>query len=269
MSAMQLSRYRVPAMDCAAEEQLVRVGLSRLEGVEHVSVDLHGRTVTIGHVAEPNDLDAVMSRLGLGAELLERRPDGSGAAAAVSDPRRERTALSIALAVNALFFVGEVTFGIISGSLGLIADGLDMGADATVYAISLIAVGGSIARKRHLARASGAVQLALAVLGFVEVIRRAVGDEGPPDVATMIVVSLLALAGNVATLVVLHRVRSGDVHIQASWIFTANDVKVNVLVIVAAVAVGVTGSAAPDLVAGAAIFAIVANGARRILAISR
>jgi len=40
-------------------------------------------------------------------------------------------------------------------------------------------------------------------------------------------------------------------------------------VIVAAVAVAVTDSAAPDLVAGAVIFVVVANGARRILAISR
>jgi Co/Zn/Cd efflux system component len=40
-------------------------------------------------------------------------------------------------------------------------------------------------------------------------------------------------------------------------------------VIVAAAAVAVTDSASPDLVAGAVIFVIVANGARRILRISR
>ena len=56
--------------------------------------------------------------------------------------------------------------------------------------------------------------------------------------------------------------------IQASWIFTANDIKVNALVIVAAIAVSVTDSAVPDLAAGAFIFAIVANGARRILRIA-
>ena len=39
--------------------------------------------------------------------------------------------------------------------------------------------------------------------------------------------------------------------------------------IVAAAAVAVTDSASPDLVTGAVIFVIVANGARRILAISR
>ena len=269
MAALHVSHYRVPAMDCAAEEQLVRMRLGGLEGVENITVDLRGRTVTVGHEAEPGDIDAAMSGLGLGAELLQRTAADVVTAAVRDDPRRERTALGIALAINALFFVAEVTLGAISGSLGLIADGLDMGADATVYAISLVAVGGSVARKRRLARTSGAAQLALAVLGLTEVVRRAVGNEGPPDTAAMIVVSLLALTGNIVTLIVLHRVRSGDVHLQASWIFTANDVKVNVLVIAAAVAVGITDSAAPDLVAGALIFVIVANGARRILAMSR
>ena len=76
-------------------------------------------------------------------------------------------------------------------------------------------------------------------------------------------------AGNVITLVLLYRVRSGEVHLEASWIFTANDIKVNALVIVAAILVAVTGSAAPDLLAGGVIFLIVANGARRILRLSR
>jgi Co/Zn/Cd efflux system component len=58
-------------------------------------------------------------------------------------------------------------------------------------------------------------------------------------------------------------------HLEASWIFTANDIKVNSLVIAAAVGVIVTGSRIPDLVAGGSIFLVVANGARRILKISR
>ncbi len=53
------------------------------------------------------------------------------------------------------------------------------------------------------------------------------------------------------------------------WIFTANDIKVNTLVIVAAIAVAITDHPAPDLLTGAAIFLIVANGARRILALAR
>jgi Co/Zn/Cd efflux system component len=102
-----------------------------------------------------------------------------------------------------------------------------------------------------------------------EVIRRFIFDDGLPDPRSMIVMSMLALAGNVATLLVLQRVRSGEAHIQASWIFTANDIKVNFLVVAPAVGVIVTDSRIPDLVAGGIIFVVVANGARRIVNISR
>jgi Co/Zn/Cd efflux system component len=44
---------------------------------------------------------------------------------------------------------------------------------------------------------------------------------------------------------------------------------VNALVITSALVVWATASAVPDLLAGALIFAIVANGARQILALSR
>ncbi len=85
----------------------------------------------------------------------------------------------------------------------------------------------------------------------------------------MVAVSLVALVANVATLVVLHRARNGEVHIEASWIFTANDVKVNVLVIVSAGFVAGFDSGIPDLVVGGVIFMIVANGARRILRLAQ
>ena len=130
--------------------------------------------------------------------------------------------------------------------------------------MSLLAVGTSTVRKNGLARTSGYVQFGLAVIGLGEVVRRFISDDALPDVGPMIVVSLLALVGNIATLVVLRRVRSSEAHFQASWIFTANDIKVNALVIAAAIVVAFTDSSAPDLIAGAIIFTIVANGARRI-----
>jgi Co/Zn/Cd efflux system component len=86
-------------------------------------------------------------------------------------------------------------------------------------------------------------------------------------------VAALALAGNVATLLILRKARgaggSGEAHIEASWIFTSNDIKVNALVILSALAVWATSSAVPDLLAGGFIFLIVARGARQILALSR
>ncbi len=149
--------------------------------------------------------------------------------------------------INAGFFVGELTVGLISRSMGLIADALDMGADASVYVLSLAAVGTAAARKKQLARTSGYLQIGLAALGLAEVLRRFFVDNELPSPASMIVMSVLALAGNIVTLLVLQRVRSGEAHLQASWIFTANDIKVNGLVIAAAIGVMVTDSAIPDL----------------------
>ena len=56
---------------------------------------------------------------------------------------------------------------------------------------------------------------------------------------------------------------------RASWIFTTNDVLVNLGVIAAGVLVYLTGSRLPDLVIGALVFALVASGALRILKLSR
>jgi cation transport ATPase len=274
------SRYRVARMDCAAEEQLVRMRLAEVAEVDRVAVDLTRRQVVVEHRLGSDAVTAALASLGLDTELLDTRDADAGDVSSPghdttretvdrADPRRERRGLWIALAINVAFFVGEMTFGILSRSMGLIADAVDMGADASVYALSLVAVGTSVARKKRLARASGYLQFGLATAGLVEVLRRFVTDAGPPDSSTMIVVASLALLGNVTTLLVLHRIRTGEAHMQASWIFTTNDVKANALVIVAAIAVGVTDSAVPDLVAGAVIFVIVANGARQILRLSR
>lgn len=252
-------------MDCAAEEQLVRMALSDLEAINRVEVDLDRRDVIIDHDTSASTIDAALRPLDLGVDHLDDTSEMGPAA----DNRRERNALIVALVINAGFFVGELTVGVISRSMGLIADALDMGADASVYALSLAAVGTAATRKKKLARASGYLQIGLATIGLVEVIRRFLTDTELPDPTSMIVLSALALAGNIATLVILRRVRSGEAHLQASWIFTANDIKVNGLVIAAAIGVALTESAMPDLVAGAIIFAVVANGARRILNISR
>ncbi len=254
-------------MDCSAEEQLVRMRLRNVPGVRRVSVDLDRRTVAVDHTDEPAPVVAALAGLNLGSRVLAEPVDDSSVPPA--DEGRERRALWVALLINATLFVGELSAGLVSRSLGLVADSLDMLADATVYALSLAAVGHAVTRQKRLAAASGLLQLGLAVLGLGEVVRRLLTGGEAPDTRTMVLVSAVALVANVATLLVLRRARSDAAHFQASWIFTANDIKVNALVIVAAVAVSVTSSALPDLLAGAAIFLVVANGARRILVLSR
>lgn len=263
---MTVSRFSIPRMDCAAEEQLVEMALAGIDTINHIEIDLDQRVVAVDHDASPRIIDDALRRLDLGSTHLD---DHDGTLVPNTDQRSERPALVFAFIVNAAFFVGELTVGLWSRSMGLIADALDMGADASVYALSLAAVGTSVARKNQLARTSGYLQLTLAFVGLAEVIRRFIAIDQPPETTSMIAMSVLALAGNVAVLVALQRVRTGEAHLQASWIFTANDIKVNLLVIIAAIAVAFTDSVAPDLIAGAIIFVVVANGARRILNITR
>ena len=251
-------------MDCSAEEQIVRMALDGVGGVDAMSFDLDRRTVTVWHEGGTEAVADALAALDLGMTAMP------GAEAAIGPSERvEHRVLIIALAINAALFVAEFGAGLLSRSMGLLADSLDMLADASVYALSLVAVGGSALRKMRLATTSGYLQLGLAVFGLLEVGRRFITAAEAPDVVTMIAVSVIALAGNIATMLILRRAKSSEAHFQASWIFTANDIKVNGLVIVSALVVAATNNSAADLIAGAAIFIIVANGARRILKLAR
>jgi Co/Zn/Cd efflux system component len=181
----------------------------------------------------------------------------------------ERKLLWQVLSINVFFFALEILMGFISNSMGLVADSLDMLADSLVYGLALFAIGGTIARKRNIAKTSGYFQITLAVFGMTEVIRRFLGFGDVPAFQMMIVISLLALIGNVTSLFLLQKSTNTEAHMQASMIFTSNDVIINIGVILAGILVFVTNSKIPDLVVGAIVFIIVARGAYRILQIAK
>jgi Co/Zn/Cd efflux system component len=176
----------------------------------------------------------------------------------------ERRTLVALLAINAGMFVVELIAGMAADSMGLIADSLDMLADAGVYTVALLAVGSTTRRKTHAATTSGVIQLTLAAWLAVELARRAVGGSDPASLV-MISVSLLALAANTACLALLHKHRDGEIHMRASWIFSTTDVQVNVGVVLAGVLVMLTASPWPDLIIGLAVCWIVVRGGVRIL----
>jgi len=153
--------------------------------------------------------------------------------------------------------------------MGLVADSLDMLADALVYGLSLLAVGGTIARKKNIAMVSGYFQMTLAILGFVEVVRRVLGFDVPPDFQTMIIVSVFALIANSFCLYLLQKSKSDEAHMKASMIFTSNDVIINSGVILAGILVNVLDSNKPDLIVGTIVFIVVIRGALRILKLSK
>ena len=153
--------------------------------------------------------------------------------------------------------------------MGLVADSLDMLADSFVYLLALFAVGKAIERKKNVAKISGYFQLILAILGLTEVLRRFFVKTEVPEFQMMMLISFLALIGNEARLDLLQKSKSKEAHIQASVIFTNNDVMINLGVIIAGVLVYFTHSTMPDLVIGTLIFILVTRGAFSILKLSK
>lgn len=266
---MQKTTFKIAKMDCPSEEQMIRMRLADLATIRSLDFDIPNRQLTVFHTEGHEPIFERLDSLAfdttlMGSELSEMLPPHSS-----DEGVRERKLLWQVLAINFFFFVLELGTGFVADSMGLVADSLDMLADSLVYGLALYAVGGSIVRKKNIAKAAGYFQLVLAILGFVEVIRRFVGIESLPDFRTMVLISALALIGNALCLYLLQKSKSQEAHMQASMIFTSNDVVVNVGVIVAAVLVYFTGSPYPDLVVGMVVFSIVGKGAFQILKLAR
>ena len=175
----------------------------------------------------------------------------------------ERGTLWTLLAINATMFATEAIVGWLGESTGLLADSLDMLADAGVYGIALYAVG-RLDRQAVAAAISGVLQMLLGLGVLVEVIRRfVVGSE--PVSALMMITGALALAANMTCLALIAKHRKGGVHMRASWIFSTNDAIANLGVIVAGGLVWALGSRLPDLIIGSIISLIVLRGSVQIL----
>ncbi|MHB9000953.1 MAG: cation transporter [Thermoanaerobaculia bacterium] len=264
---MQKTTFTLAKMDCPSEEQLVRMKLEGRDEVRALLFDLEQRRLDVVHSGDPETLARELKTLDLGSSLVASvaiEQESTSAAA-----HEERRLLWQVLLINLLFFVVEVVAGFLAHSMGLVADSLDMLADAFVYGLSLYAVGRTARHKGGVAAVAGVLQLMLALLGLAETVRRFVTPQETPAFGAMIAVSLLALAGNATCLYLLQKSRSREAHMQASMIFTSNDVIANAGVIVAGALVLLTSSRWPDLVVGVAIFLLVGRGAVRILRLAR
>lgn len=263
----QSTEFHIPKMDCSAEEQLIRLQLEAMPGVQSLRFDLPAGKLLVTHAGIRDRVLAKLESLGLGTVRILREEEASGVPSAPASS--ERVPLLAAFSINSTLFLAELAAGVLAYSMGLIADSLDMLADAVIYGMALSAVGGSAFRKQSIARTMGYLQVFLACAGLVEVLRRFFFGEGMPDALTMVAISCIAMAGNAATLLVLSRNRNAGVHMKAAWVCTSVDVQVNALVVATGVLVHFVPSRFPDLAVGCLIFLLVANGARKILALSR
>jgi Co/Zn/Cd efflux system component len=175
----------------------------------------------------------------------------------------ERSTLWTLLAINATMFATEAIAGWLGESTGLLADSLDMLADAGVYGIALYAVG-RLDRQAIAAAISGVLQMLSGLGVLVEVIRRFVLGSEPVSLL-MVVMGAAALVANMTCLALIAKHREGGVHMRASWIFSTNDAIANVGVIVSGGLVWALGSRLPDLIIGSIISLVVLRGSVQIL----
>ena len=181
---------------------------------------------------------------------------------------QERKILMIALALNATMAVVGGIAGWIGQSTGLLADALDMLSDATAYAIGLVAIGRTASFKANAATLSGIALLLLGLGVLFEVGRRVVYGAEPAS-GWMIGTAAVSLIVNMSVLRMLAPLKSGEVHLRATWIFTRADIVANVGVIVAGMLVFWLRSPIPDYVIGTLIGLDVVKEAVSILVEAR
>ena len=264
---MEKTIFEITKMDCPSEENLIRMKLDGILSIANLDFDIPNRKLTVFHSGETDQIENSVLELNLGGKKISTEQTDQ---TEFKESANQKKLLWTVLAINFAFFIIEMTTGLISKSMGLVADSLDMLADSFVYGISLFAVGGTIIKKKRIAKLAGYFQITLAIIGFVEILRRFFGDERLPDFSIMIIVSIFALIANGICLYLMQKSKSKkEAHMQASMIFTSNDVIINLGVITAGLLVNWLDSGKPDLIIGAIVFILVIQGAFRILKLSK
>jgi Co/Zn/Cd efflux system component len=175
-----------------------------------------------------------------------------------------RRALWIALAVNAVMFVGEIGAGVAAGSASLQADALDFLGDAANYAISLGVAGMGLAWRARTALVKGWGLLALGLWVIGSTAWHAYSGT-LPEAEVMGVVGVLALAANAGVALMLYRFRTGDSNMRSVWICSRNDAIGNLAVVAAAAGVFGTGTGWPDLIVAAVMASVSISGGWQII----
>lgn len=158
--------------------------------------------------------------------------------------------LWIVIAINAAMFLVEIGAGALAGSQALQADALDFLGDAATYGLSLAVIGASVRVRARAAFVKG-VSLTLMGLWVFGATAYHVLVLGVPRAEIMGAIGFLALAANVASVVILVRYKDGDANVRSVWLCSRNDAIGNVAVMLAALGVWATATKWPDLIVAA------------------
>jgi len=188
-----------------------------------------------------------------------------------------KTRLVVAICIVAVFLVVEVAGAALSGSLALLADAGHMASDLLGLIVALIAI--LIAARPATDRQTygyqraevfgalfnGVLLSAVAVFVAVEGVQRLLDPSEAEVLSTpMLVVAVLGLAANVASLLVL-RGGADSIGMRGAYLEVLGDLFGSVTAIVAAVVILTTGFAQADAIASLVIAGLIAPRALSLL----
>jgi len=179
------------------------------------------------------------------------------------DPRYKRVLWAV-IAINGAMFLTEMVAGQLAGSQALKADALDFLADTVTYGLSLAVIGASLRTRASAAMLKG-LSLSLMAAWVMGSTAYQVLVLGLPSAALMSGIGMLALAANLASVLLLMRYKDGDANVRSVWLCSRNDAIGNVVVMAAALGVWVTSTAWPDLAVAAVMAGIFLTSSVQIL----
>lgn len=176
--------------------------------------------------------------------------------------------LWLVIGLNAGMFFVEMTAGHLAGSQALQADALDFFGDALTYGISLAVIGASLRVRSGAAFAKGISLMLMGLWVFGSTLYQVL-VLGVPQAQIMGAIGFMALAANVASVLLLMRYKDGDANVRSVWLCSRNDAIGNVAVMAAAFGVWGSNSAWPDLAVAGLMAGLFLYSAVKILAQSR
>lgn len=179
---------------------------------------------------------------------------------------RHRWRLAVAFGLIAGFFVVELVYGLLSGSLALLSDAGHMAGDVVTLAAALVATRIAARPDKSGRRSYGSYRAEVFASGFavlvmlgvaayivVEAIGRLDGHSAEIAATPMLVVGGLGLVVNIAAMVLLRAGAQESLNVKGAYLEVVADTAGSVGVIVAGVLVAATGRSAFDTLVAVAI----------------
>lgn len=172
--------------------------------------------------------------------------------------------LWLVIAINAAMFGVEMSAGQAAQSQALKADALDFLGDALTYGLSLAVIGMAVRVRATVALFKGLSLMAMGAWVLGTTLYHVIYI-GVPEAGIMGGIGFLALAANVASVLLLVSYKDGDANVRSVWLCSRNDAIGNVAVMLAALGVWGSGTGWPDVIVAGAMAALFVNSSVQII----